>query len=246
MIPHADVLFVNKHYAQHYTSSPTCPSPRAFLLSLTSTAAPHALLVAHWGAEGAAVLSLPTKEYFQSSGWVENEPPSTAAQPAVPDPSPRHQHAHHHQLSEEVQSLRSGSEFWADGRSRTPSSAAWGSLGTQSQYLSSSFYSEEDDNDDDSQGTEVPAEEKEEVIDEVGAQDAFVAGMIFALSRRVLPGAPYTPGSSGSDDGGRTVEGKWRLDECLRFATELAGRKARRRNWDGLAAEMARSGWFDN
>ena len=33
---------------------------------------------------------------------------------------------------------------------------------------------------------------------------------------------------------------------CMsRFATELAGRKARRKAWDGLAEEMARAGWFD-
>jgi hypothetical protein len=31
-----------------------------------------------------------------------------------------------------------------------------------------------------------------------------------------------------------------------RFATELSGRKARRRNWEGLAEEMMRAGWFDN
>ena len=31
----------------------------------------------------------------------------------------------------------------------------------------------------------------------------------------------------------------------LRFATELAGRKATRRGWDGLAKEMSRAGWFD-
>lgn len=30
----------------------------------------------------------------------------------------------------------------------------------------------------------------------------------------------------------------------VRFATELSGRKARRRNWDGLANEMVRAGWF--
>ena len=29
-----------------------------------------------------------------------------------------------------------------------------------------------------------------------------------------------------------------------RFATELAGRKARRKGWNGLADEMARAGWF--
>lgn len=31
-----------------------------------------------------------------------------------------------------------------------------------------------------------------------------------------------------------------------RFATELAGRKARRRTWDGLGEEIARAGWFDS
>ena len=31
-----------------------------------------------------------------------------------------------------------------------------------------------------------------------------------------------------------------------RFATELSGRKARRRKWEGLAEEMKRAGWFDS
>jgi hypothetical protein len=30
-----------------------------------------------------------------------------------------------------------------------------------------------------------------------------------------------------------------------RFATELSGRKARRRSWVGLAEEMVQAGWFD-
>lgn len=30
-----------------------------------------------------------------------------------------------------------------------------------------------------------------------------------------------------------------------RFATELAGRKARRKGWDGLAEEMNKAGWFE-
>lgn len=32
---------------------------------------------------------------------------------------------------------------------------------------------------------------------------------------------------------------------CIRFATELAGRKARRKGWDGLAEEMTKAGWFE-
>jgi sugar/nucleoside kinase (ribokinase family) len=52
----------------------------------------------------------------------------------------------------------------------------------------------------------------------VGAQDAFIAGMIYALSRRLLPGAPYAPGlsSSGAAEAQRSEGGRWKLDECLR------------------------------
>ena len=54
--------------------------------------------------------------------------------------------------------------------------------------------------------------------DEVGAQDAFIAGMIYALSRRLLPGAPYIPGMAGVTEPQRTEGGRWKLDECLRCA----------------------------
>ena len=86
----------------------------------------------------------------------------------------------------------------------------------------------DNDNDNDSQGTEVPGEqddvqdgEDDGVIDEVGAQDAFVAGMIYAMSRRIAPGAPYTPSSGGEDtrataNSSDADRGRWRLDECLR------------------------------
>lgn len=264
------------------------------MLSLASIASPHALLVAHWGKEGGAVLSLPTKEYFQSSGWVEERPPPS--QPREPEsrfgtPFP--------QNVSEVRSVRSGSEFWADGRSRTPSSHAFTASGSHyipdtadenekrhhyhrarshtrqgqgtnesSQYTTTTT-TEEDDND--SQGTEMPGGDQDAddgIVDEVGAQDAFIAGMIFALSRRLCPGLPYTPAWSGEDvDGanGEDARGRWRLDECLRyfllprvskkmilsgilffrFATELSGRKARRSGWTGLAEETIQAGWFD-
>ena len=52
--------------------------------------------------------------------------------------------------------------------------------------------------------------------DDVGAQDAFIAGMIYALSRRMLPGAPYAPGQSGATEAQRSEDGRWKLDECLR------------------------------
>ena len=54
--------------------------------------------------------------------------------------------------------------------------------------------------------------------EDVGAQDAFIAGMIYALSRRLMPGAPYAPGQSGSGaaEAQRSEGGRWKLDECLR------------------------------
>jgi hypothetical protein len=226
LIPHVDVIFLNKHYAQahspHYATT-----PRAFLLSLTQIAPPHALLVAHWGSEGAAVLSLPTREYFQSSGWVE-EPggPANDTTDGQPD---------------ETQSVRSGSEYWAAPsrqRTHTPSSSAAytagdSSLGhtntSNSQSQSQSHGArrrrdDDDDNDNDSQGTETPGEEDEnaeEVLDEVGAQDAFVAGMIYALSRKIMPGHPYTPPTASANETPSSVivadeRQRWRLDECLR------------------------------
>ncbi len=240
------------------------------------------------------MLSLPTREYFQSSGWVEDR--STARTPSDshrPLPQGRDTAANstaNFSETHDLRSVRSGSDFWADARSRTPSSSAF----TAGNYTSSDARShlglgtpqtrsrsrprhgnrydttqtEEDDNEDadhDSQGTEVP-ESDDNVVDEVGAQDAFVAGMIYSLSRRILPGPPYTPASGGEDVRPANMDhdkGRWRLDECLRsvafskdrlvtqviphrFATELAGRKARRRSWDGLADEMVRAGWFNN
>ena len=226
------MLFFNKHYAQanspHYETT-----PRAFLLSLSSIAPPHALLVAHWGSEGGAVLSLPTKEYFQSSEWVEDKPPPSRT--TGPDGS-------RGANVTEVQSVRSGSEFWADGRSRTPSSRAF--IGGGGHYLSdtgdesekgrkpyirilshthqgreSQYTTEDDDND--SQGTETPGGDQDtdaDAVDEVGAQDAFIAGMIYSLSRRICPGTPYTPSWTGEEANGssESERGRWRLDECLR------------------------------
>ncbi|KAF7327852.1 hypothetical protein MKEN_00365100 [Mycena kentingensis (nom. inval.)] len=259
LIPHADVIFLNKHYAQ--ATSPTFASnPRAFLLSLTALAPPHALLVAYWGAEGAAVLSLPTKEYFQSSGWVEERLQPRGRTDTL-HPVGSRSVAPSEVGDAENGSVRSGSDFWAGRHSGYASSSAF----TASRYNSSgsgrdsspSYQSNSDSNvvhgrtgsseTDDSQGTEIPEDDaRANVIDEVGAQDAFVAGMIYALSRRILPGAPYTPSAVTEDAAAAEADrGRWRLDECLRFATELSGRKARRLAWDGLGAEMARAGWFD-
>ncbi|KAF8493656.1 hypothetical protein F5888DRAFT_1617763 [Russula emetica] len=285
LIPHADVVFLNRHYAQ--AQSPAYASaPRAFLLALTRLAPPHALLVAYWGADGAAALSVPTREYFQSSGW--SAPPTPVADtstssitPTTPSAS-RHLRAHNG-----VESVRSGSGFWAAGHDSSHGSSAYSA--SQLRQLS-------DDSGDDSDGTEIaggssndgsrgahgpsttsaqargqqsghqgpqqppqtqtqqpqPQQQNTQTqtqrAEDIGAQDAFIAGMIYALSKRLLPGAPYAPGQSGSGvaEASRSEGGRWKLDECLRFATELAGRKARRRTWDGLGEEITRAGWFDS
>lgn len=215
---------------------------------MAASAAPHALLIAYWGTEGGAVLSVPTKEYFQSSGWVEER---------LPPPQPSAVNGPHLDIpfsgmrAAEAQSVRSGSGFFADGRSsRTPSSRAFTAGGSASMYMSEmdesdkshghafaghlshmrqgydtnessqfAHMTEEDDND--SQGTERPGREHEHdnIVDEVGAQDAFIAGMVYALSRRMCPGLPYTPAWSGEGDASSISEdsrGRWKLDECLR------------------------------
>lgn len=256
-MPHADVIFVNAHYAKAHSPAHAA-SPRSYLLSLaaSSSVASHALLIAFWGnKQGAALLSLPTKEYFQSSGWVH--PPTHRAASKNPDSRPR--------------SVTSDSVFWADGGIDHSSSSSNFSLtgnnrnsGTE-PVSSSCGHDHEEDND--SEGTETGenvTQDGEDVIDEIGAQEAFIAGMIFALTRKILPGEPYTPRSSPSTYSVNDDKGKWRLEECLkwvyiflrpirgidylvpsRFATELAGRKATRRGLDGLATEMSRAGWFD-
>ncbi|KIY48469.1 hypothetical protein FISHEDRAFT_43394 [Fistulina hepatica ATCC 64428] len=247
LIPHADVIFLHRNYARA-TAPQYATTPRAFLLSLSAVVPPHALLVAHWGSDGAAVLSMPTKEYFQSSGWVDNTPVNVM---------PKKRSASRLASSAlsvggttttgDVLSVRSSNDFWAGDRSRSTSSPF--TLGESDLTSGSTPWPESSsrmtshDRDDDS-GTEMPAEEGAVDIDEVGGHEAFVAGMIYALSRRILPGPPYTP----VDTSPQTVNDKarWKLDECLRFAIELAGRKARRDGWSGLAAEMARAGWFDN
>ncbi|KAH9931749.1 hypothetical protein B0H21DRAFT_699790 [Amylocystis lapponica] len=308
LIPHADVVFLNRHYARAH-SPQYASSPRAFLLSFIALVPAHALLVAHWGAEGGAVLSVPTKEYFQSSGWVE---PRLAAGSAVDAPATGLGRAEADvdadaDAEQEMRSVRTGSDFWAghhtdsssvftatllsspmsSGRARELSADSGGGGGgggrrprtaPQAHRRPLRENEHEDGDSSDSDGTQIAGDvgnghsgrgngggadpranagqgaggdAPSDVVDEVGAQDAFVAGMMFALSRRMVPGEPYTPSAVARD--GTTVrgadgekdKGRWRLEECLRFATELAGRKARRRGWNGLAEEMARAGWFD-
>lgn len=302
---------MNKHYALAH-SSEYADSPKAFLLSITHLAPPHALLVAHWGTDGAAVLSVPTREYFQSSGWVDPTPlpPSSPTSTSGPRDS---------RTESEMESVRTGSGFWAGAGHYTESSAEY-SASTMQPLSSDSngrrpsssqnprYRNQQDaqqsrrqqpqqkrsrhrDDSDDDEGAESTDSDDTQIagggrgsngsagrltrqsadptaakafFDEVGASDAFIAGMMYALSRRMLPGDPYTPsavskdrdgavmgiagaarGPGGSNGPAEVDRGRWRLEECLRFATELAGRKARVKGWDGLAEEMARAGWFE-
>lgn len=68
-------------------------TPRSFLLSQVPFVAPHALLLVHWDHDGGALLSVPTREYLQSSVWTDidapKEPtpvPSVNQQPATSPP----------------------------------------------------------------------------------------------------------------------------------------------------------------
>ena len=99
-------------------------------------------------------------------------------------------------------------------------------------------------------GKDGEGEDDDDDRDELAAQDAFIAGMIFALSQIIVPGPPYAPNTApyaqmynsglGLDD-----RGKWRLEDCLRFASELSGRRARKKVLYGLGDEIRQSGWFD-
>jgi hypothetical protein len=221
---HRSLTRLRKPYAQAVSPS---ESPRAFLISMCSHAAPHALLVVDWGAQGTALLSVPTREYLQSSGWVE---PTDVKRTwcAGEDGEPH--------------SVHSGSGFWADGRPVSNSTLTCGAL-ENSQWLASaatlntsnnvaqSTRSSEVEGDSDSRRTSVETERGSQThADEVGAHEAFVAGMIFSLSQRLMPGRPYVSEGSpkaqvGNVGGGAhtlpgnnsSASGRWRLEECLRY-----------------------------
>ncbi|KAI6039893.1 hypothetical protein EDC04DRAFT_2682230 [Pisolithus marmoratus] len=288
LLPHADVIFLCATTFPSLSSSPTSPpnstpTLRAILLSLARHAQPHALLVLNAGREGAALLSVPTREYLQSSGW---SPPPQSSQSAS--------HAHSNSTvtsngthpRDGMESVRSGSDFWASARAADMSLASrdnmdsGGNMNGQGsnhhRYSGESFHPFDDgDEGEDEDGRHTPQPrrkepvEEEDVPDEEGAHAAFVAGMIWALSRRLLPGPPYTPDNHNNPSGDRKdgnvadLGVRWRLDECLRFATEIAGRRAyagptassapsmvgstvkESSEWDRLGEDMRRAGWFD-
>ncbi|KLO06880.1 hypothetical protein SCHPADRAFT_945727 [Schizopora paradoxa] len=294
LMPHADVIFLSKQYALAQNAAYTTPRPFLLALAATGRVPSHALLVAYWGSAGAALLSVPTREYFQSSGWVDDDPPpdmrplSTVSDAPALSPT---------SAGPAVGSVRSGSGFWAAGHraGSGTSSSAFTAFSSGMSYSHGSGHGHSgldslggpgefgmlmhDVIPEDQVSHQVPnglglstrngvgphanglpqiqvggviREEmkKEEKRDELAAQDAFVAGMIYALGQRVLPGSPFTPSAASyahayTTAAGELDKGRWRLEDCLRFASELAGRRARKRDFAGLADEMARAGWFD-
>ena len=231
---------------------------------------------------------MPTKEYFQSSGWVE--PPRPNSLPTSPDMG--HRDLQDDRGSEnEIESVRSGSTFWAGAGHDTESSSEFtasaiqrlNSLTSSSSDPSSNATprrnarhksrhrrrQEDDSSSSDSDGTQIAGangrgsnssagvnggnqqnrprprpDANSGVVDEVGASDAFIAGMMYALTRRMLPGEPYTPSAVRKDrDGAVTgvagangtirgapanlavdldmMRGRWRLEECLRWVLYL-------------------------
>ncbi|KAG0702474.1 hypothetical protein DFH29DRAFT_804908 [Suillus ampliporus] len=263
LIPHADIIFLS---AQTFPSlsnphpnatNPGPPSPRAILLALARHAPPHALLVLYGGALGSALLSLPTCEYLQSSSW---------SPPPIGYRSHAHTDSNLHSIistAEGVESVRSGSEFWAGRHSQNSSGFTTGISSARNRdsgysedhedeprgrtsSAGESFHPLDDDDDDDdasSMHTQPLPPPSEDSQDDEGAHSAFVAGMIWSLSRRILPGAPYAPVQAEEKE--LDVTARWKLDECLRFATECAGRKAGGCEWGNLAMEMRDAGWFD-
>ncbi|KAG8694439.1 hypothetical protein FRC09_009849 [Ceratobasidium sp. 395] len=298
LIRHADVVFFSHAYAtaQEYTA------PRPFLLAMARFAAPHALLCVEWGRAGCAMLSVPTKEYFQSSAFVpdpraqshrvmdslstslfesvrsgtpffsemgdQRAPSRNEARPEVNGNGRSASRAEGRSASRaegrsagQAGGSRSASQGGGKRRNRGQSTSGqgqddWGKMYPESVRKASptpSSSSEEDERRTITgaswrtsvTGTTSSAAAAKDVVEEAGAGDAFVAGMIFALSRRLVPGAPYSPGMQDLP-GPDAEKGRWRLEECLRFGTEMVGRKIRRRGFDGLARAMEEVGWFED
>lgn len=208
--------------------------------------------MAHWGSEGAAVLSVPTREYFQSSGWVDTSTASTIPNAATASNVAQSSMPPENRAGEAL-SVRSGSDFWAGGHhtessgeftaaqlssSPDPQSPVMARAQAERRRQRTRPSPGSDSDSSDSDGTQIAAGRAQAgnaapnssgggaapnpgVVDEAGAQDAFVAGMMYALSRRLVPGDPYTPSAvtkDGADADREKDRGRWRLEECLRYA----------------------------
>ncbi|KAI9442025.1 hypothetical protein BJY52DRAFT_1194878 [Lactarius psammicola] len=221
LILHADVVFLNQHYAQAQFPA-YASAPRVFRLALTGLAPPHALLVAYWGAVGAAVLSAPTREYFQSSGW--SAPPTPAASVSPPRASPLRRprprrRAIIHAVARRRRACAARAVSGLRGTTAARAAAPHRRQGTMTRATTP---------------TARRSPEARAMTDrDLRTQPSAAAWRAV----RAGPGRHHR----GAEDRGRAVEAV----RVLEFATGLAGLRARRRIWDGLGEEMVRPGWFD-
>ncbi|CAE6471259.1 unnamed protein product [Rhizoctonia solani] len=223
LVKHADVVFFSHAYA---SSSPFVPDPRGIHRTAESLSA------SLWESVRSGT------PFFSEFGdrdmqYAQN---ANGADPTGQNRKPKHMHS----------------------RSRATNGGGqddWGKMYPESVRRSSPTPSSSSDDErktitgaswhPSTTGTTSSVAARQDIIEEAGAGDAFVAGMIFALSRRLLPGAPYSPGLQHLP-GPDIEKGRWRLEECLRFGTEMVGRKIRRRGFEGLARAMEEVGWFED
>lgn len=149
-----------------YALSLAFTSPRAFLLSQALRCAPHALLVVSWADQGSALLSIPTREYFQSSKFVV-EPEDNEEFESVVSGT---QHGHSFSFSAEgPRTPAAAKTSWASdemGHMNGSGSGRVNGKGATGKAEKGGVAFDDDDED----------EDDDDVIDESGADDAFVAG----------------------------------------------------------------------
>jgi hypothetical protein len=62
---------------------------------------------------------------------------------------------------------------------------------------------------------------------------------------QLLPGAPYVPGMAGVTEPQRTEGGRWKLDECLRYACSFPSCTVANICFVGLRRSLLRAGLAD-
>jgi hypothetical protein len=238
---------------------------------MTPLVAPHALLIINWSDSshlptsafsdltpenegGAALLSLPTREYLQSSSFTP--PPATTrlspnifADGTIDASSQNPRNRDKLLRNSKIESITSGSAFYADGhRSSVAESSSYGfpegfqsidiSHSTSRHEMQPHVLSTDDwdmytvshtpsiidtrENDD---GREAYLDDEPQSMEERQVEhSAFVGSMIYALTRKLLPGGLWSP-RTGVTGGSTRNQGpiypvqeerKWGLDECLR------------------------------
>jgi hypothetical protein len=161
------------------------------------------------------VLSVPTAEYLQASAWVPDALARARADSVRAAPGNA--------------SVRSGSTFFA-GAHAPSSASAFTAFGTpsSSRALRSPVSPAPPTPPPSVRADAGDAEDADAIVDAAGARAAFVAGMIWALSRAVLPSAVHSPLPAMFPHARHGLahpppppppapDARWRLDECLRY-----------------------------